>query len=94
MQIPTIKSNPKFERIYVLVDKTDSISESGLYIPPESQDMIASATVLKIGPKASLMDPTLNVGDKVIFNKFAGIDFTLEGIPIKMMMVGDLFGDL
>lgn len=86
---PEQKVQPLFERIFVQVDQEAETSPSGLIIPKDSKDMITMGTVLAVGTK---MPPnSVSVGDRIIFQKHAGIDLKIDGETVRMMMVNDVF---
>lgn len=84
-----LHATPLFERIYVLVDVEDTTTASGLIIPKESQDMVATGIVLKMGPLAK-MAALVTEGAHVMFNKNSGLPLTIEGVEVRLMMVNDL----
>jgi len=63
----------------ILVDKPDDKSSGGIYIPEytkERQEYQADRGVLKAfneGFWSNLLDPKPQIGDRVIFNSYAGV---------------------
>jgi chaperonin GroES len=75
---------PLYDNILVkrieAVDKTSA----GLYIPDSAKDKPQEAHVLAVGPgrvgdDGKLHKMTIQEGNRVLFGKFSGSDFKLEG---------------
>ena len=76
--------NLKGNRIAVLVEKKDDVTKSGIIIPDSAKELPNRAKVVAKGP--GIFSPQLgkhveidvNVGDEILFTKYAGTEIELE----------------
>lgn len=81
---------PLHERVVVKLDTVEAKTASGLYIPEEAQDIANTATVVAIGNLVNTEGEDLNVGDKVLIQKMAGIPVKIEGEDYQLLMKHDI----
>jgi chaperonin GroES len=74
-------------------------TEGGLLIPETAQEVPMRGEVLAVGPGA--FEPNLgtrpiavNVGDEVLFGRYAGLEVELDGEQVRIMREEDLLGTL
>lgn len=81
----------------VLIERLDEKKTKGGIIIPESVDNKSqNGVVLAVGPgkiqDGNLIKVTLNVGDKVIFGKYAGTEVSIMGKDYLVMREDDVIG--
>lgn len=67
---------PLGSRILVKVNTSEEKTVGGLYIPPTAQEKTNLGKVIALGDK----DITVKVGQTVIFDKYAGTTFQIDGV--------------
>ena len=85
---------------YIIVFKDEQMGRTayGLLIPDHVQEEPLTGTVMACGPgyydfEEGHWIPTLpKPGDKVVFNRYAGYETIIDGIPFMMMQSRNLFG--
>lgn len=88
----TIK--PLFDRIVIKEVESTTKTSSGLVLPDSAQEKPQMATVLAVGPggiidgKEVVMQ--IKVGDVVLYNKYAGSDFKLDGEEVTILKQSDV----
>lgn len=66
-----LKFQPRLNRVLILPDKTDNITESGLYIVKANEEKPITGTVV-VG------NDSLKEGDRVLFSKFGYDEVTID----------------
>lgn len=74
---------PLFDRVILSVEKNSEKTSSGLMLPTASLEKSQVAKVVAVG-EGGLIDGKevvmkVKVGDKVIFTKYAGSEFKIDG---------------
>jgi len=90
-----IKAAPLGDRVVVRVDEAEGVSEGGLIIPEAAKERPLVGTVLAKGPGrildcGSQTPVRVDVGAKVIFPKYAGHKFELDGEDLMVMAEDEL----
>ena len=89
-----MKIKPLFDRIVIQEVQSETKSASGLVLPDSAQEKPQMAEVLAVGPggiidgKEIVMQ--IKVGDKVLFNKYAGAQFKLDGQEVTILKQSDV----
>ena len=77
-----MKITPLFDRVVIKADIQTSTTKSGIVLPSTSQERPHVGTVVAIGNgidiDANNVGMQVRVGDKVLFNKFAGSEVKIE----------------
>lgn len=80
-----MKIQPLGDRLVVKVAEVkEEKTKSGLYVPDTAKEKPQEGEVLAVGPgarndKGERMPMDINVGDKVIFSKYAGTEVKIDG---------------
>lgn len=70
----TIK--PLQDRVLIKVVEAETKTASGLYIPDTAQEKTQTGTVIAIGDDKEMI--SVKVGDKVMYDKYAGTTVSLD----------------
>ena len=78
-----MKIRPIFDRVVLLPKDAEKESKGGIILPTASQEKSQVATVVAVG-EGGLIDGEkvvmqLKVGDEVIYTKYSGTEFNLDG---------------
>ena len=95
---PAIKIQPLEDRVVIMpVDEADSM-RGGLYIPDTAKEKPTQGEVIAVGPgrveKGDQVPMDLKVGDKVIYGKYSGTPFTVEGDEVIIIKASDVLAKL
>lgn len=73
----------------------DEVTEWGIFIPAHTQDPPQVSEVLAVGPgrmEGGVRVPlAVEVGDRVLFGKYAGTEVEVEGEAVVILREGDVF---
>ncbi len=86
---------PLFDRVVLKeVKENTTKSTSGLVLPETNQEKPLIGEVVAIGngltADGKQLDMAVNVGDKVVYSKYAGINFRIDGVEVVLIRQGDI----
>ena len=85
----TIK--PLFDKIVV---ESEEKTAGGLFLPDSAKEKPQSAKVLAVGPGGTVdgkeVTMQVKVGDVILYNKYAGSDFKLDGKEVTILKQSDV----
>jgi chaperonin GroES len=88
---------PLQDRIVIKCVEEDQVSAGGIIIPDSAKEKPVIGEVIAVGPgktsdNGAQIAMDVKVGDKVLFGKYAGTEFSHEGQDLKVMRLDDVFG--
>lgn len=92
-----MKIEPLFDRIVVRQENAEQVSQSGLILAG-NQEKPQIASVLAVGPggvidgKEIVMQ--IKVGDKVLYPKYAGSEFKIDGEEFVVLRQSDILAKI
>ncbi len=88
----TIK--PLFDKIVVEAVESQEKTAGGLFLPDSAKEKPQSAKVLAVGPGGMVdgkeVTMQVKVGDVILYNKYAGSDFKLDGKEVTILKQSDV----
>lgn len=86
---------PLFDRVMLKeVKENTTKSTSGLVLPETNQEKPLIGEVVAVGngltADGKQLDMAVNVGDKVVYSKYAGINFRIDGVEVVLIRQGDI----
>ncbi len=73
---------PLFDRVVILPDTHDNMTNSGIILPETSQGRPQTGQVVAVGDGTDFDGNQINmkvgVGDKVVYNKYSGAEFKID----------------
>jgi chaperonin GroES len=78
---------PLGDRVLVKMEQEEEKTKSGLYIPETAQEKTQIAAVVAIGDDEEI---TVKVGDKILFDKYAGTTVKIENDDHLILSIGDV----
>lgn len=92
----SLNVKPLGDRIIIEAAPAETKTASGIYIPETAQEKPQYGTVVAVGPgryadSGALIPMTVKAGDKVIYGKFAGQEFPIEGKDYLVMRESDVY---
>lgn len=91
-----MKIKPLFDRVVIEPNESENVTKFGIVLPETSQERPQTGTVVAVGDGESVdMDRNemkVKVGEKVLFNKFAGNEVKFEGKKYIILRQIDIIG--
>lgn len=91
-----MKIKPLFDRVIILPQTKPNTTNSGLVLAETSQEKPQIGKVVAIGDGESMDNDKSNmkvaVGDKVIYNKYAGTELKIDDVCYVVMRQLDIIG--
>jgi chaperonin GroES len=93
-----LKMIPLEDRVVILpTDEAESM-RGGLYIPDTAKEKPTMGEVIAVGPgrveKGDRIPVDVKVGDKVIYGKYSGTPYTLDGDEVIIIKASDILAKL
>lgn len=77
-------------RIVIESAPAETKTASGIIIPDNAKEKPQEGTVMAVGDDSKDETPTVKIGDKVLYGKYAGTDLKLEGKDYLIMRESDI----
>lgn len=85
---------PLFDKVVVESIGTEEKTSSGFILPSASQEKQQMAVVVAVGPGGVVdgkeIQMQVKVGDKVLYSKYAGSDFKIDGKELTIIRQSDI----
>lgn len=97
---PRCTLKPLADNVVVLPDKEADVTEGGIIKPESAKSVPSKGEVLAVGPGIthvagpSPMAQAVTVGDRVLFGRYSGLEFVLDGETVLIMPERDILGVL
>jgi len=89
-----LKIKPLFDRIVLEAMDSEEKTKSGIVLPNAAQEKPQMAKVIAVGPGGNVdgkeIVMQLKVGDKVLYSKYAGSEFKIDGKELTIMRQNDI----
>ncbi len=79
---------PLQDRVLIKVGEAETVTASGLYIPDTAQEKTQTGTVVAVGDDKDAI--TVKVGDKVMYDKYAGTNVSIEDVDHLIVKGADI----
>ncbi|MCG8452033.1 MAG: co-chaperone GroES [Spirochaetales bacterium] len=79
---------PLQDRVLIKVEEAETKTASGLYIPDTAQEKTQTGSVVAVGDDDDLI--TVKVGDKVMYDKYAGTTVKIDGDDHLIVKCSDI----
>lgn len=95
-----LQMRPINDRLVVRPHTPEEMTAGGLAIPDTVKEKPLEGTVLAVGPgryneaTGQRMTPDIKVGERVLFTKYAGTEFALEGENLLLLEENDVIAVL
>jgi chaperonin GroES len=95
---PKTKLQPMEDRVVIMPTDEAEAMRGGLYIPDTAKEKPTQGEVIAVGPgrveKGSRIAMDLKVGDTVIYGKYSGTPFTLDGEEVIIIKASDVLAKI
>lgn|SRR5574341_537808 len=91
-----IKLRPLADRLVIEPVEQEDRTQSGLYIPETAKEKPQQGRVLAVGPglykegSSERIPMDVKEGDKVLFAKYSGTEFKIDGKELKILKESDV----
>ncbi|MEK7171191.1 MAG: co-chaperone GroES [Patescibacteria group bacterium] len=95
-----MKLQPLADRLVVKPLDAETVSKSGIVIPDTAKEKPQEGEVMAVGPGRwdedgeKRLPMQVKVGDRVLFGKYAGDEFKLDGVEYKIIREDEVLGIL
>ncbi len=81
---------PLFDRVVIRNIETEEVTKGGILLTSAAKEKPQMAEVLAVGPGAKDVEMVVKVGDKVVYQKYAGTEVKLDGQEVILIKQGDI----
>ena len=85
---------PLFDKVVVKLTEKEETTKSGFILPSASQEKSQTAVVVAVGPgglvDGNQVEMQVKVGDKVLFAKYSGSEFKINGEEFTILRQSDI----
>lgn len=90
-----LKLKPLGARVVIKALERDEITKSGIVLPDTAKEKPQEGKVLAVGPggldkNGNKVEMTLKVGDRVLYQKYSGTEFKLDGEELLVLNQDDV----
>lgn len=85
---------PLFDKVVIKAIETDEKTASGIVLPGAAKEKPQLARVLAVGPGGTIdgsdVKMQVKVGDTVLYSKYAGSEFKIDGEEVVIVSQSDI----
>ena len=89
-----MKITPLFDKVVISLVDAEEKTKSGIVLPSAAQEKQQMAQVLAVGPGGIIdgkeITMQVKVGQKVLFSKYAGTEFKVDGKDVIIIRQSDI----
>ena len=86
----SVKFNPLADRVLIEAAPAEQKTASGIFIPDTAKEKPQRGEVVAVGPGKDGNLMTVQVGDTVLYGKYAGQELNFEGYDYLIMREDDI----
>ncbi len=83
-----MKVKPLSDRVLIKTEVMEEKTASGLYIPQTAQEKTQTGVVIEVGDDKDMIK--VEVGQKVMYDKYAGTAVTIDGEDHLLLRMSDI----
>ncbi len=87
----SINVKPLADRVLVEPAAAEETTASGIIIPDTAKEKPQKGTIIAVGNGKKDEPMTVQVGDTILYGKYAGTEITVEGNDYLIMRESDIF---
>ena len=89
-----MKIKPLFDRIVIRKVEEQTTTLSGIVLPDSAKEKPQMAEIIAVGPGGIIDGKEIvmqvKVGDKILYSKYAGSDFKINGVELTVLRQSDV----
>ena len=90
--------SPLEDRVVIRPSEEGESMRGGLYIPDTAKEKPTQGEIIAVGPgryeKGARVPVDVKVGDTVIYGKYSGTPFTIDGTEVMILKASDVLAKL
>ena len=94
----SFKITPLEDRVVIRPSEEGETMRGGLYIPDTAKEKPTQGEIIAVGPgrfeKGERVPMELKAGDKVLYGKYSGTPFTIDGTEVMILKASDVLAKL
>lgn len=90
----SVNVKPLADRVLITPAEPETKTASGIIIPDTAKEKPQRGTVIAVGPGKKDEPTTVQIGDTVLYGKYAGTELTVEGKEYLIMRESDILAVL
>jgi len=87
---------PLFDRVIIKPENETNVTKSGIVLPQTSQERPQTGMIVAVGDGENLdgqkTEMRVKVGDKVVFNKYIGVEIKIDDVSHVVLRQIDIIG--
>ncbi len=93
------KITPSEDRVVIAPSEDTETMRGGLYIPDTAKEKPTMGEIIAVGPgrtndDGKLIPIAFKVGDKVVYGKYSGTPYTIDGDEVMIIKASDILAKL
>ena len=93
------KIEPLGDRVVIKPTPKEEVSKGGIVLPDTAKEKPQEGKIIAVGPgrlteEGNRIAMEVKKGDKVLYSKYAGTEFKLDGEEVIVMREGDILGKM
>ena len=85
-----MKLRPLADRVILKEEKAETTTKSGILLPESAQEKTQTAKVEAVGPGTEKEKITVKVGDRVMYDKYSGVQVKMDGEDYLIVKNSDI----
>lgn len=89
-----MKLRPLFDKVVVKEIEVKEESFGGIFLPTSAKEKQEMAVVVAVGEGGTIdgnkVEMVVKVGDKILYSKYAGSEFTVDGEKVTIIRQSDI----
>ena len=85
-----MKLIPLADRVLLKEEKAETTTKSGILLPESAQEKTQTAKVEAVGPGTEKEKITVKVGDRVMYDKYSGVQVKMDGEDYLIVKNSDI----
>lgn len=85
-----MKLRPLADRVLLKEEKAGTTTKSGILLPESAQEKTQTAKVEAVGPGTEKEKITVKVGDRVMYDKYSGVQVKMDGEDYLIVKNSDI----
>ena len=85
-----MKLRPLADRVLLKEEKAETTTKSGILLPESAQEKTQTAKVEAVGPGTEKEKITVKVGDRVMYDKYSGVQVKMDGEDYLIVKNSDI----
>ncbi len=95
----SVNVRPLYDRVLVKPEEAEDKTSGGIYLPDTAKERPQRGEIVAVGigrllDTGKLIEPSVKVGDKVLYGKYSGTEVKIDGEEYTIVRESDLLGVL